>query len=210
MVGVVLDRTAAQDVREVLDLTHTSRGVTEVAVDWGRGFGRPVAFAGDVDGDGFDEFFVPDQRVEGGETTLRGTYLVFGQPASLEETTLAAFRTTYLRNGDPDVGIAVIFGDPFTSVGDLDGDGYDDFLVGSQNTDWNGFENSGLALLLFGAPNYPAEVDLEDPASAGLRSVRIFSSVSDASLGSSVSRAGDLNGDGVEDIAVAGSGFPGT
>src|SRR2546428_3487580 len=69
-------RTSAE-IRTVLNLRYPANGVTHVTVDWGEVYGNPVAFAGDVDGDGFDDFLIRDPDPNHGYSP--GTILVYGQ-----------------------------------------------------------------------------------------------------------------------------------
>lgn len=90
------------------------------------------------------------------------------------------------------------FGDPVACAGDVNGDGFDDLVVGAWGTDSGGAVNSGRAYLLLGSA---AGVN-ETPAW-----VRGGTS-SGAQFGMSVSSAGDVNGDGYDDV-LAGAGREG-
>lgn len=80
------------------------------------------------------------------------------------------------------------------AIGDFDGDGVDDLAVGAPNEAfWNDAE--GLVVVFYG----PLPVGRVDWWDAG---ARISGGVEDFHLGSSLS-AGDFNGDGTEDLAVA-------
>ncbi len=88
------------------------------------------------------------------------------------------------------------YGASVSTAGDVNGDGYSDILVAAPDYD-NGQANEGRVFLYFGSPSGP-------PTSFS----RAFeSNQADAHFGSSVSAAGDLNGDGFDDFAIGAIGL---
>lgn len=87
-----------------------------------------------------------------------------------------------------------------SSAGDVNGDGFDDVIVGAPKTDSNG-DNSGTSYVVFGkASGFDATLALSNlDGSNGFRLDGV--SVGDYS-GKSVSNAGDFNGDGFDDLIV--------
>lgn len=82
-----------------------------------------------------------------------------------------------------------IFGTATKGVGDIDGDGFADFIVGAHRADANGLTDAGRATVysgLTGAIIYVFEGE-----------------VAGDSLGHHVAGTGDVNGDGVPDVAAA-------
>ena len=92
------------------------------------------------------------------------------------------------------------FGISVASVGDVNGDGYDDFVVGAHFYPSEG--GRGRAYLFFGGPAIDTVADLVIPNPTG-DNVAWF--------GISVASAGDFNGDGYPDIIIGArnAGFPG-
>jgi len=79
------------------------------------------------------------------------------------------------------------------------GDGVDDVIVGALTED-NG---NGAAYVVFGNKTPLLNVDLEDINFSPYRGFRIWNSLGNGdNLGSIVSNAGDVNGDGVDDVIV--------
>lgn len=91
------------------------------------------------------------------------------------------------------------------SAGDVDGDGFDDVIVGARNAAFNGRATSGAAYVLYGsADGETAPVDL-----AGLDvgdGFRIDGAAAGDTAGYSVAGAGDVNGDGFDDVLIGAGG----
>ncbi len=131
-------------------------------------------------------------------TVTTGTGAVF--PATLELSALTAaqgFQIIGLTAGEQ-AGMAV------AAAGDVNGDGIGDIIVGAPNAAPNG-ALSGAAYVVFGkAGGVGKELKLADLN--GTNGFRIVGTAAGQLMGGSVSGAGDLNGDGVDDIAVGASG----
>jgi len=95
------------------------------------------------------------------------------------------------------------FGDSVSGIGDLDDDGVEDLVVGAVNDDDNGGiiigDNAGAVWILF--LNTDGTVKSHQKISASEGGFNGMLSGGD-SFGTSVSGLGDLDGDGVRDIAV--------
>jgi hypothetical protein len=83
------------------------------------------------------------------------------------------------------------FGCSVASIGDVNGDGYDDLIIGANY--YPAESGHGQAYLYFGGPGIDSVADLVIPAPAG---------PSIAWFGISVASAGDFNGDGYPDFIV--------
>jgi hypothetical protein len=91
-------------------------------------------------------------------------------------------------------------GRSISSAGDINGDGYDDLLVGAPYND-SSAPNSGATYLVYGKEGeYGASVNLSDLN--GTNGFVINGVAASDYSGYSVSSAGDINGDGYDDLLV--------
>jgi hypothetical protein len=163
--------------------------------------GISVSAAGDVDGDGLADVVVgaAGAGIPGLDDAGR-TYVVLGKSD-----------TDPVPLGDvgQDVGGFVVAGEAAgdysgkaTSLaGDVDGDGLSDVIVGAPEADADGLENCGRAYVLF-AKAVQGEVSLAD-VSQGIGGFAIDGAAPGDLAGSSVSWAGDVDGDDRDDVIVA-------
>jgi len=142
------------------------------------GAGRAIAAGGDLDGDGHLDLLV------GAEDGDRA-YVVSG-PVSGDVELVDATAVFHGQTG-ADAGCAL------AGAGDLDGDGQADMLVGADRYD--GFANNiGAVYVLTG----PLAGDLEGADAEAL----LLGEADNSKAGSAVSFAGDLDGDGRDEIVV--------
>ncbi|MBI4437543.1 FG-GAP repeat protein [Candidatus Uhrbacteria bacterium] len=159
---------------------------------YGEAAGWSVAGAGDVNGDGVDDLVVGAMGYDTQETTginAGAAYVQFGPLVESYEVSLveADVKMTGLTDYDQ-AGWSV------AGAGDVNGDGIDDLVVGSPGDD-TAEANAGAAYILFG-PLTEGETSLaEADAKLTGEAVNDFA-------GWRVAGAGDVNGDGTDDLVV--------
>ncbi len=107
----------------------------------------------------------------------------------------------------------VIRGDNFSGrsvsdAGDVNGDGISDLIIGSPGSDVNGSEFAGQSYVVFGGQDFSGGTF--DLAALDGRNGFVINGINaDDGSGSSVSSAGDVNGDGIDDIIIGAPGAEG-
>ncbi|MCA3562363.1 MAG: FG-GAP repeat protein, partial [Aestuariivirga sp.] len=195
-----------------LSTLSAANGFRITGVAAGDSAGWSVSDAGDVNGDGIDDFIVgaPGADVNGLGSGV--AYVVFGKTGgfgtNLNLSTLngtTGFRISGEEKGD-------VAGASVSAAGDVNGDGYDDLLVGASGVSTNGkgggggaFNTAGAAYVVFGkASGYTANLNLS--TLNGANGFQLNGILKADSTGWSVSSAGDINGDGFDDVIVGAWG----
>ena len=166
--------------------------------------GRSVSSAGDVNGDGIDDLIVAASYGDNGGVDAGEVYVVYGQPGNtrgtVDLTGLAASGGFCIQGF-----VAGSFtGWSVSSAGDVNGDGIDDLIIGAPYSDIGG-ANAGEAYVIFGqAGATRGLIDLSGLASSDGFVIR--GSAANNFVGYSVSSAGDVNGDGIDDLIVGAFG----
>jgi len=163
------------------------------------GSGTSVSSAGDVDGDGLDDLLIGAPYNNAGTLAGGKTYLFLG--------------ATVAGGGSFDMGSAdAIFlgerrndysGLSVSSAGDVDGDGLDDLLIGARLLDVSSAAGKTY-LLLASTVAGGGTFDLS------VADARFLGENAGDLSGTSVSSAGDVDGDGLDDLLIGAPGYGGS
>lgn len=149
--------------------------------------GTAAAFVGDLDGDGVQDLALGAMGFDGGGRVASGAALlhrgpVFGERATADAIALYGPQTN------------ATAGRTLLGPGDLDGDGYDDLLIGAEESRTT--TSHGQVFLVAG----PITADLD----LGLATATLERDAAGGALGRALAAVGDQTGDGRPDVLVAG------
>ncbi|MCF0063966.1 FG-GAP-like repeat-containing protein [Dyadobacter chenwenxiniae] len=145
--------------------------------------GIAVACAGDVNGEGYSDVMIGIWQYDKGENNEGAVVIHHGSPNGLISSPAST-----LESNQADAGM----GWSVKSAGDVNGDGYSDIITGANTYD-TGQTDEGAAFVWLGMADglnktYGTQLEMNQP---------------EALFGSFISSAGDLNGDGYGDVAIA-------
>jgi uncharacterized repeat protein (TIGR01451 family) len=150
-------------------------------------YGRCVATAGDVNGDGFSDVIIGAPGYDNGEAGEGAVYVYHGSASGLCSDPAWSAESNQA---------GALFGSCVATAGDINGDGFSDIVVGARGYS-NGELSEGRAYVYHGS-------------ASGLSSIPAWTREGnqvDACFGCSVAAAGDVNGDGYCDVVVGAQNY---
>ena len=180
--------------RAIIDLERDADVTIEGCQSYAR-LGMAVAGSGDINGDGIDDFAVGAPYMDTGGYTDAGEVLVIFGARDLPAT---------INSGASLDGIGLRFSGRANSIklgwalagADVNGDGFSDLVAGAPR---GGAKLAGSAYILFGGAALPAALATN---TLGDKGAVITGAFSYGYLGLALAAVGDVNADGLADIAI--------
>ncbi len=172
--------------------------------------GRSVSGTGDVNGDGFDDVIIGAWRANpggyGAVNDAGESYIVFGGP-SVGSSGLIELTNLNGSDGFTFEGVELSdqLGFAVAGAGDINGDGVDDMLISSRYANPDMIEDAGECYVIFGRDTsvfgeFP--VRFNRSSLTGAEGFVLFGENSRDRAGQEVACIGDVNNDGIDDIAI--------
>jgi len=197
VVGLVVGLSAQEPgtAKGFKKLSQTQGGVMPV-LDTNDQLGRSVASLGDLDGNGVIDLASAGLGDDDGGTDQGCAYVIFLRADGLSIGFTKISQLTGGFGGDLDPGDQ--FGRDLANLGDLDGDGVTDLVVGANYDDDGGLNRGAIYLLRLNPDGTVRETSKISHTQGGF----VGPLVNNDEFGRSVASLGDLDGDGVLDLAV--------
>ncbi len=180
-----------------------------------KGRSYSVSNAGDINNDGIDDLIIGQPFASPNGIDRAGqSYAVFGG-ANVGSSGIFNLSDLNGTNGFAINGIAEFdfSGRSVSNAGDINNDGIDDLIIGAPFAFRNGIAQVGESYVVFGGTNVGSSGILNLSDLNGTNGFTITGIDEIDTIGNSVSNAGDINGDGIDDLIIgapyAGKEAPG-
>ncbi len=170
-------------------------------------FGWSVSSAGDINSDGMTDIIIGAIAADNSEGDVSGqAFIIFGG-----DDFPGVFDLSTLNEPESPAGITINginagdrVGNSVSHAGDVNDDGIDDIIVGANRANANSEIDSGQSYIIYGDMNLPGVIELSALNQPGdnANGILINGFNEDYQSGFVVSTAGDINGDGIDDVLV--------
>ncbi len=197
--ALISTRANGQQTINLEDL-NGQNGVTINGIEPNDQSGRSVSGAGDINDDGVDDIIIGANLADPGSDNEGESYVVFGQTSEFPATVnLADLNGSngFVLNG---IDVNDYSGFAVSDAGDINGDGIADVVIGAYQASPGG-NGSGESYVVFGrATAFPAAINLADLDGAN---GFVVNGINENDIsGVTVGGAGDVNGDGIDDLLI--------
>jgi len=167
--------------------------------------GVSVSDAGDINNDGIDDLIIRAHLFDSQNSLIAGeSYVVFG------DSNVGASGTLELSSLNGTNGFIITGIDPgdqlddysVSNAGDINNDGINDLIIGASTAQPNGTNKAGKSYVVFGRSQVGAGGSLDLSTLNGNNGFVINGIDEEDYSGSSVSNAGDINNDGIDDLII--------
>ncbi len=190
-----------------LNALTSAQGLYLFGAEAGDESGLAVSIVGDVNRDGFDDWLIGAPRANGSTNNVEDAgeaYLIFGSATPPQSIQLNEVGTTIPGTKFFGINPYDLAGATLGPAGDINGDGFQDFAIGALEADGasNAKIDSGETYVLFGKSVWPATTNLSSVGTTTSGFV-VYGAEADDYSGSSINSAGDVNGDGFDDLLIS-------
>jgi hypothetical protein len=179
-----------QRLKTAIELPDVAARLEPEELDDRPGFG--MAGAGDMDGDGLDDLAVGADLEDSAGTSAGAVYIFYGHGDRLTDKVSLGTADVKLTGEAPGDRAGFDVSIP----GDLDGDGFDELVVGAFLHDASGAD-AGAAYVFFGE-----EARLSGAVSVSAAPTKLLGEAAGDFAGFAVGPAGDVTDDGIDDLMV--------
>ena len=162
--------------------------------------GYSVSTAGDMNGDGYADIII---GAYGYNNDVGRSYVIFGGSKVGSQGLLPLASLNGPNGFKLDGEASGLSGSSVSTAGDMNGDGYTDVIIGAKG--YNG--NVGRSYVIFGGSKVGSQGLLPLASLNGTNGFKLDGEASSGLSGSSVSTAGDINGDGYTDVIIGANGY---
>lgn len=205
-IGLLTLSVRGQELPWTIELDRPGAGVSHFEPPWPGNSNSAMSFVGDVNGDGYEDWILKH-----GQLGSSGLFLIWGGHLADGDHDWEDIEKTYLEFGLNLEGFKIPDGRSIERLGDLDSDGFSDFLL-ADSTHRHELEGesirSGLVILIRGQEQFPESVLLGEGSPSEPRMARIRGSVGEPGLGVAVSLLGDVDGSGKLDLGITSVSTP--